>query len=286
MGQEGFSSDSSLLYHRHLPTAIVAAEAYEPPAWTRPPNHPLKPRHLRTHKLDAGGADAVLGRQLPARQRRLPDLVRGRRRPRRCTATRSATSACTWKRQGPPRAVFGVLELTAGDYVIIPTSVIYRLGPCRQPVRTLIVEANGHIGPPKRYLSVRGQFLEHAPYCERDLRGPTEPLLVDGTDVEVYIQHRFGADVGPGKYVHAPSVRRGGLGRLPVPVGVLHPRLRADHRPGAPAAAGAPDLRGTQLRHLFVRAPQGRLPPAGDPGPLQPPQRGLGRGAVLHRRQL
>ena len=26
MGQEGFSSDSSLLYHRHLPTAIVACE--------------------------------------------------------------------------------------------------------------------------------------------------------------------------------------------------------------------------------------------------------------------
>src|SRR5512133_1463671 len=31
MGQEGFSSDSSLLYHQHLPTAIVAAEPYDPP---------------------------------------------------------------------------------------------------------------------------------------------------------------------------------------------------------------------------------------------------------------
>ena len=63
MGQEGFSSDSSLLYHRYLPTAIVAAEEFDPPAWSRVPNRPLKPRHLRTHKLDAGGADAVLGRQ-------------------------------------------------------------------------------------------------------------------------------------------------------------------------------------------------------------------------------
>src|SRR5262249_44135247 len=43
MGQEGFSSDSSLLYHRHLPTAIVAAEPYEPPSWTRSANRPLKP---------------------------------------------------------------------------------------------------------------------------------------------------------------------------------------------------------------------------------------------------
>ena len=42
MGQEGFSSDSSLLYHRHLPTAIVAAEAFDPPPHTRSPNRPLK----------------------------------------------------------------------------------------------------------------------------------------------------------------------------------------------------------------------------------------------------
>src|SRR6185503_8377808 len=54
MGQEGFSSDSSLLYHRHLPTAIVAAEEYAPPAWSRLANKPLKPRHFATHKLDSG----------------------------------------------------------------------------------------------------------------------------------------------------------------------------------------------------------------------------------------
>ena len=63
MGQEGFSSDSSLLYHRFLPTAIVAAETYAPPAWTRTANLPLKPRHFQTHKLDVSGADPILGRQ-------------------------------------------------------------------------------------------------------------------------------------------------------------------------------------------------------------------------------
>src|SRR5437773_1761259 len=63
MGQEGFSSDSSLLYHRYPPTAIVAAEEFTPPAWSRLPNHPLKPRHFQTHKLDTSGADPVLGRQ-------------------------------------------------------------------------------------------------------------------------------------------------------------------------------------------------------------------------------
>ncbi len=40
-----------------------------------------------------------------------------------------------------------------------------------------MTEASGHIRPPRRYLSSKGQFLEHAPYCERDLRGPAEPFV-------------------------------------------------------------------------------------------------------------
>ena len=46
------------------------------------------------------------------------------------------------------------------------------LGPDRgRAAAAYAIEANSHIGPPKRYLSRYGQFLEHAPYCERDLRG-------------------------------------------------------------------------------------------------------------------
>src|SRR3954453_24057868 len=63
MGQEGFSSDSSLLYHRYPPTAISSAEVYTPPATAQQPNLPLLPRHLRTHKREAVPADAVLGRR-------------------------------------------------------------------------------------------------------------------------------------------------------------------------------------------------------------------------------
>src|SRR5215217_4741247 len=61
MGVEGFSSDASLLYHRHLPTAIVSSEVYDAPVFHRQPNHPLKPRHFTTHKLDGAAAakDAV-----------------------------------------------------------------------------------------------------------------------------------------------------------------------------------------------------------------------------------
>ena len=64
MGEEGFSSDSSLLYHRGVPSAIVGSEVWELPDQTRTPNHPLKPRHLKLHEPARPGTDAVTGRRL------------------------------------------------------------------------------------------------------------------------------------------------------------------------------------------------------------------------------
>src|ERR1022692_2560470 len=65
MGEEGFVSDSSLLYHVHPPTAIVKSEGLADAAADAgiSPNHPLLPRHFRTGDLPRGG-DLVLGRQL------------------------------------------------------------------------------------------------------------------------------------------------------------------------------------------------------------------------------
>jgi homogentisate 1,2-dioxygenase len=193
MGQEGFSSDSSLLYHRHLPTAIVAAEPYEPPAWSRAANRPLKPRHFVTHKLDAG-ADPVLGRQhlMANDDCRISYVVAGSPSP---LYRNAIGDECVYVEAGTARieSTFGALDVGPGDYLIIPTSVIHRIIPTGDdPLRTLVIEATGHIGPPKRYLSVRGQLLEHAPYCERDLRGPGPTLLVEESNVDVYVQHRRG----------------------------------------------------------------------------------------------
>jgi homogentisate 1,2-dioxygenase len=193
MGQEGFSSDSSLLYHRHLPTAIVAAEEHDPPVWTRTANRPLKPRHLRTHKLDTGGADPVLGRQplLANDDVRISYVAADRPSP---LYRNAIGDECVYVESGTARveSTFGTLDVASGDYVVIPTSVIHRIVPTSDLLRLLTMEATGHIGPPKRYLSVRGQFLEHSPYCERDVRGPGGPLLVEDSDVEVYVQHRRG----------------------------------------------------------------------------------------------
>jgi len=91
---------------------------------------------------------------------------------------------------------FGALDVGQGDYVILPRATTHRWIPTGdEPLRTYAIEANSHIAPAHRYLSRYGQFLEHSPYCERDLRTPAEPLLAEGTDVEVYVKHR---GEGPG----------------------------------------------------------------------------------------
>ena len=210
LGVEGFSADSALLYHRRPPTAIVDAQAYPEPVTRLVPNHPLLPRHLRTHKLDgwavsrnpaphtrrdaAAGRDAVTGRALL--------LANGDVRISYAVADlpsplyRNAVGdECVYVESGTAvlETVFGQLTAGPGDYLVIPTSTTHRWLPTgNEPLRILAVEATGHIGPPRRYLSARGQFLENAPYCERDQRAPTEPLLHEGSDVDVLVQHRSG----------------------------------------------------------------------------------------------
>jgi homogentisate 1,2-dioxygenase len=91
--------------------------------------------------------------------------------------------------------------------VVVPTGTTHRWIPDLDgdPVATLVVEARGHIGAPARYLSAAGQFLEHSPYCERDLHGPDEPLVVDdepGDGVEVLVRQRTG--LTRYRYAHHP----------------------------------------------------------------------------------
>jgi homogentisate 1,2-dioxygenase len=195
MGIEGFSAESALLYHAGLPTAIVDSEVYVEPDQPLTANHPLKPRHFKTHKLDPGtGSDLVTGRQLLMGNDdvRLSYVVADAPSP---LYRNAIGDECVYVEDGTARVqtVFGELEVGAGDYVLIPTSTTQRWLPTGEtPLRAMVIEAKGHIGPPKRYLTQRGQFNEFSPYCERDLRGPAAPLVEEGEDVEVLVRHRAG----------------------------------------------------------------------------------------------
>ncbi|MDJ0394164.1 homogentisate 1,2-dioxygenase [Rhodococcus sp. G-MC3] len=207
MGEEGFSSDSSLLYHRYIPSAIVDAAVWDLPDHRTTPNHPLKPRHLKLHELFpeavVADTDVVTGRRLILGNGdiRISYVVAARESP---LYRNSIGDEMVYIESGAAtvETVFGALDAVQGDYVLIPRSTTHRWIP-KGELRAYAMEANSHIVPPKRYLSKFGQLLENAPFCERDLHGPSEPLLADGTDIDVLVKHRGSAGVVGTRYVYA-----------------------------------------------------------------------------------
>ena len=194
VGEEGFSSDSSLVYHVGVPSALVDARPWQLPDQATTPNEPLLPRHLQLHDLfDHGeGCDAVRSRRLVLGNAdvRISYVVAGEPSP----LYRNATGdECVYVESGRAtvETTFGHLDVGTGDYVVLPRATTHRWLPSGdEPLRLYCIEASSHIAPPKRYLSRYGQLLEHAPYCERDLRGPTSPEVREEADVEVYVKHR------------------------------------------------------------------------------------------------
>ncbi|MGH9282214.1 MAG: homogentisate 1,2-dioxygenase, partial [Acidimicrobiales bacterium] len=194
MGEEGFSGESSLLYHLRSPSALVGATPAEAGWPELVPNDPLLPRHLRTGDLPEGG-DPVDGRHVLLGNDDVTvswvaaDRSSGLRR-------NALGDELSYVQAGEGRleSVFGVLAVAAGDYVVVPRSATHRwVVPDGGRLDLLVLEARGHIRPPARHLSPSGQFLEQAPYCERDIRGPEGPLLDSGEGpVEVAVRHRDG----------------------------------------------------------------------------------------------
>jgi homogentisate 1,2-dioxygenase len=205
MGEEGFSSDSSLLYHRYIPSAIVEASVWELPDQSTTPNHPLKPRHLKLHTLFADAdadVDVVTGRRLILGNAdvRIAYVVATTASP---LYRNTVGDEMVYIESGSAtvETVFGPLSVREGDYVLIPRATTHRWIP-HTALRAYAIEASSHIVPPKRYLSRFGQLLENAPFCERDLHGPTELMTADGTDVEVLVKHRGSRGIVGTRYVY------------------------------------------------------------------------------------
>jgi homogentisate 1,2-dioxygenase len=209
MGEDGFFADSSLLYHHEIPSALVDATAWTLPDQTLCPNEPILPRHLRLPELFAGGdpagVDAVTGRRLVLGNDdvRISYVEAGADSP---LYRNAVGDECAFVRSGSAAVatVFGSLEVTAGDYVLMPRATTHSWHPRgSEPLCLYVIEAASHITPARRYLSKFGQLLEHSPYCERDLHGPDGPLLQVGTDVEVLVKHRGARGITGTRYTYA-----------------------------------------------------------------------------------
>jgi homogentisate 1,2-dioxygenase len=226
MGEEGFSSDSSLLYHRGVPSALVDATPWELPDQTTTENRPLLPRHLKLHSLFPGEeykrADVVTGRRLVLGNAdvRISYVAAGESSP---LYRNALGDECVYVESGEAtvETVFGVLTARQGDYVLLPRSTTHRWVPTgTEPLRAYVIEANSHIAPPKRYLSRYGSSRarpvlrarparpDRAAARRRDRRrGPGQAPRLRGVTGTRYV-------------VPDPPVRRRRLGRLPLPVHV------------------------------------------------------------------
>ncbi|HYN34645.1 MAG TPA: cupin domain-containing protein [Ilumatobacteraceae bacterium] len=182
MGQEGFSSNSSLLYHRHSPSALSRIEPIDAAIADATPDVPLTPRHIRTGMLDgAPDADAVTGRRVLLANDDV-EVAWVSARGDSALYRNAVGDELVYVQHGNARldSVFGRLDVGPGDYVVVPASTTHRwIVRGDQPLGALVIASRGHVAPPAKYVSRYGQFLEHAPYCERDLRVPTELMIVD-----------------------------------------------------------------------------------------------------------
>jgi homogentisate 1,2-dioxygenase len=190
MGEEGFSSDSALLYHRELPTRIVNAVASGSSEIALSAPEVLLPRHLLTGKLPTGssvvdGRTVLMGNSSVRISYVAADLDSALYRD-------SDGDLLVYIESGTGRldSVFGSLDIGPGDYVIVPTGTTHRWVVTEGPLRCLVVEARGHITVPAAYLGKHGQVLEQSPYCERDFRAPSSPLLVLAGETDVLVRRR------------------------------------------------------------------------------------------------
>jgi homogentisate 1,2-dioxygenase len=203
---EGFSSNSSLLYHIHAPTQIVRAEEPINIAPQAASSNILKHRCLKGFNIEPNN-DYLKSRKtvlfnndvqltLAAPLKGLTDHI---------FYKNADTDEVLFIHEGTGtlKTQYGQITFGYGDYVVIPRGTIYQIEFDREDNRLFIIESFSPITFPKRYLSKYGQLLENSPYCERDLRLPTDLNPVDQKG-EYLIQVKKKGFLYPIWYGHHP----------------------------------------------------------------------------------
>ena len=173
-GTEGFAGVSSLLYHVHPPTQVAEmGEAYS-----------VAPEIAIEHNLKAL---SFKGFDLPASDDYLEskttlfvnnDLHIGLAAPRQSTTDYFVKNADAdeiifiHRGSGTFKSAFGSIPFRYGDYLVIPRGTIYQLEFEDSDNRLLYIESFSPVQTPRKYRNNYGQLLEHAPFCERDIRTP------------------------------------------------------------------------------------------------------------------
>ena len=172
---EGFSNDYSLMYHCHPPTQIIRTE----PQFSVSPE--IAEEKMLQHRCFEGF------HVIPAKDfltSRIPVLVNND-----CHIVLAAPQESmvdyfyknadademifVHEGSGVLHTMYGDISFGYGDYLVIPRGTIYQISFATESNRLFIVESFSPIRYPKQYMSKYGQLMEHAPFCERDIRPPS-----------------------------------------------------------------------------------------------------------------
>lgn len=173
---EGFSSLYSLVYHLHPPTLVK--ELGEPSSVEPKIAREKHLKHTSLIGFNIAPEDDYMQSRKPVLVNN--DLHISLAAPRKSMADyfykNSQADEIIFIHQGAGvlKTGFGNLKFGYGDYLIIPRGTIYQLEFDDADNRLFIVESFSPIRPPKRYLNAYGQLMEHAPYCDRDIRKPQQ----------------------------------------------------------------------------------------------------------------
>ncbi|MFA6260630.1 MAG: homogentisate 1,2-dioxygenase [Bacteroidia bacterium] len=171
---EGFSSLYSLVYHSHPPTLVKAignATEFGPKAAlaknlqnrsfmtfnTKPADDYLQSRVYLLFNSDVYLASAAPKKSMTDYFYKNSD---------------ADEVLFIHEGSGTLKTIYGQIQFEYGDYLVIPRGTIYQLQFNNENNRIFITESLSPVRPPKRYLNNFGQFLEHSPYCERDIKLP------------------------------------------------------------------------------------------------------------------
>jgi len=174
MGLEGFSSIQSILYHHFLPPRVKKTEDLGSAKPEYVDFGPIRHRAFKTAQTPLG-PDPVTAR-IPLLGNNDVILGISRAKDSMDYFYRNSQAYETWwvhEGSGTLKSQFGNLPFRKGDYIVIPFGTTWQM-ELSEECKFFTIENPSQIEPPKRYRNNYGQMLEHAPYCERDIRVPEE----------------------------------------------------------------------------------------------------------------
>jgi homogentisate 1,2-dioxygenase len=188
ISREGFSSIYSNTYHKNPPTAIEKiGECSEINLSLRNKIH--KPYHIRTANINNNG-DAIFSR-IPLFYNQDITVYKSNVTESMVNLYKNAYAdevLFIQNGNGVLSSNFGSLNISKGDYVVIPRGVIWEIR-IKTKMKILTIESSAPIETPAKYRNKFGQLLEHSPFSERDIKTPNFEKPIDENSIKINVKY-------------------------------------------------------------------------------------------------